>query len=406
MTDLRKSTVIKAHRWLSILSLGLASVCLLHAAFAAGAAKKPEGLCVREAARYKLDRLCGVAVNETMVMLITTVDPHVEAELSRSLETRQASGERTSPGGGEPGLSAQELIQHPQFTWQETDSSIALLNHDRAVWQFNFGKDTRKPYFHPVALLDGTVLTCLSPRDHPWHRALWFSWKMLNGVNYWEEDPKTGLPDGRTEVVDATVTPGQDYSARILMTLTYHPPGAPPLLTEKRTITVSPPDKDGSYRIDWQGVFTAGKQDVLLQGGTAGGGYAGMSARISQTSQDWRLIDSEGRVDLPGGPVAKNTHGQKARWMDFSLVDTATGETAGIAILQHPSSFRFPAHWHNVMDGKFPFGYFSPAPLWAEPYTLPAGQSLMLRYRILIHPGRGTKEQLDAAWKAFSESTE
>jgi HEAT repeat protein len=302
---------------------------------------------------------------------------------------------------------AKQLIQEPDYKWQQAEGSVALLNHDRTVWQFNYGKDTRKPYFHPVALIDGTLLTCLSPRDHPWHRALWFSWKMLNGVNYWEEDPKTGLPDGRTEVVDAKITRNQDHSASIFLTLTYHTPDGPPLLTEKRKITVSAPDRDGRYRIDWEGGFTAGKQDVLVQGGTAGGGYAGMSVRISQTTKDWRLIDSEGRVDVPGaGSLAKNTHGQKARWMDFSVVDTATGEIGGIAILQHPSSFRYPTYWHNVMDDKFPFGYFSPAPLWAEPYTLQEGKTLKVSYRILIHPGRGTKDQLDAEWATFRESKE
>jgi len=301
-------------------------------------------------------------------------------------------------------LPVPERVRHPQFTWRKTDSSIALLNHERTVWQFNFGKDTRKPYFHPVALLDGTVLTCLSPQDHRWHRALWFSWKMLNGVNYWEEDPKTGWPDGRTEVVHSQVIPHKDYSATIFLVLSYHTPGGPTLLTENRTITLSTPGKDGRYRIDWQGTFTAGNQDVLLQGGTAGGGYAGLSVRISQSSKDWRLIDSEGRVDLPGAHLAKNTHGQKARWMDFSVVDTATGDAGGMAILQHPSSFRYPTHWHNVMDDTIPFGYFSPAPLWAEPYTLAAGKTLKVRYRILVHPGRGAKGQLDAEWKSFSES--
>jgi HEAT repeat protein len=361
---------------------------------------------VREAARHSLDTLRGAAVDETMGKLMTGAAPNVKAELRRSLDARKASGESPAIGGGETGLSAQRLLEHPNYKWEETDSSIALLNYDRTVWQFNYGKDTRKPYFHPVAMVDGTVLTCLSPRDHPWHRALWFSWKMLNGVNYWEEDPKTGLPDGRTEVVEAKVAPGKDHSATIFLTLTYHTPDGPPLLTEKRKIAVSAPDMDGRYRIDWEGVFTAGKQDVLLQGGTAGGGYAGMSVRISQTTKDWRLIDSEGRVDLPGGPVAKNTHGQKARWMDFSVVDTATSEVGGIAILQRPSSFRYPTHWHNVMDDKFPFGYFSPAPLWAEPYTLRGGESLKVSYRILIHPGRGTKDQLDAEWNAFSQSKE
>jgi HEAT repeat protein len=303
-----------------------------------------------------------------------------------------------------PRLSALQLIQHPEYRWQKTESTVALLNHDRTVWQFNYGRDARKPYFHPVALIDGTVLTCLTPHDHPWHLAMWFSWDKLNGVQYWKNDLETGWLEGRTQVVDAKAIPNKDYSATILLTLTYHPPDGAPVLTEERKITVSAPDRDGRYQIDWQGAFTAGKQDVLLQGGTTGGGYAGMSVRISQTTKDWRLIDSEGRVDLSGGPVAKNTHGQQARWMDFSVVDTATGEIGGIAILQHPSTFRFPTHWHNVMDDKFRFGYFSPAPLWAEPYTLGAGKTLKVSYRILVHPGRGSKDQLDAEWTEFSES--
>ena len=107
------------------------------------------------------------------------------------------------PDGAAP--AARGPAQNPQNSWQKTDSSIALLNHGRIVWQFNYGKDARKPYFHPVALNDGTVLTCLSPHDHPWHLALWFSWDKLNGVQYWEYDKDTGWPPGRTEVADAKV---------------------------------------------------------------------------------------------------------------------------------------------------------------------------------------------------------
>jgi hypothetical protein len=167
---------------------------------------------------------------------------------------------------------------------------------------------------------------------------------------------------------------------------------------------VSRPDRDGRYRIDWQGTFTAGQQDVVLQGGTSGGGYAGLSVRISQDTHDWRLIDSEGRVDTPGGPTAKNTHGQRATWADFSVVDAASGEAGGIAIFQHPLSFRCPTPWHNIMNDKSLFGYFSPAPLWAEPYTLGATKSLTLRYRILVHPGQESKEQLAAESTEFAGS--
>ena len=305
---------------------------------------------------------------------------------------------------GSPQASNEGAAIKPRYQWQRTSTSLALLNRDHVVWKFNYGPDLSKPYFHPVALADGMVLTCLSPKDHPWHHALWFSWKMLNGVNYWEEDRKTGQSDGRTEVVHAGVTPHHDSSATLLLTLSYHPVNGPSVLTEQRRIVVSRPDPDGRYRIDWQGTFTAGQQDVVLQGGTAGGGYAGLSVRISQQTHDWRLIDSEGREDSPGGFTAKNTHGQKAAWADFSVVDATSGQAGGIAIFQHPSSFRYPSYWHNIINDKTMFGYFSPAPLWAEPYTLGAGKTLSVRYRVLVYPGKETKEQLASEAKSFAES--
>ena len=210
--------------------------------------------------------------------------------------------------------AAPELIQHPRYTWQQTYSTLALLNYRRIVWQFNYGKDTRKPYFHPVALVDGPVLTCLSPRDHPWHRALWFSWKMLNGVNYWEEDPKTGLPDGRTEVVEAKVIPHNDYSATILLTLTYHTPDGPPLLTREADHHRQRPregrplsDRLARHVHCWRTGCVASRRN----GGRRICGDVGPHF----TDHGGLAIDRQRRArDLPGGAVA-----QEYSWSEGSL---------------------------------------------------------------------------------------
>ncbi|MFQ6035821.1 MAG: PmoA family protein [Sedimentisphaerales bacterium] len=303
-------------------------------------------------------------------------------------------------------LTAKIIAEEPNYSWRQTDSSLALLNHERIVWQLNFDKKAGKTYFHPVALTDGTVLTWLSPPDHPWHRALWFSWKYINGLNYWEEDRKTGLSEGRTNLVDIKLTPHDDYSAQIEMNLSYHPPGKPAVLTEKRLISISKPDENGRYRIDWQSSFTAGAQDVLLdrtpipgeKDGKSWGGYAGLSVRIAKDISDWQVLDSEGRKGI-------EAHGKKARWLDFSG-KTANGKTAGITIFDHPDNLRHPSPWFVIMDSKVPFGYFSPAVLFHKPYTLAAGKSLELRYRIFIHPERGDKEMLEKEWKTFLKTTD
>ncbi|MHC4742714.1 MAG: ThuA domain-containing protein, partial [Planctomycetota bacterium] len=77
----------------------------------------------------------------------------------------------------------------PEYQWRRSDKLLALLKDGKTVWQLNLDSKLGKPYFHPLALADGTVLTWDSPPDHPWHHGLWFSWKHINGLNYWEEDP-------------------------------------------------------------------------------------------------------------------------------------------------------------------------------------------------------------------------
>ena len=154
------------------------------------------------------------------------------------------------------------MTEPAQFQWKQTDATLALLNRDRVVWQFNFAKDAPKPYFHPVALADGTELTWLSPPDHPWHRSLWFAWKEINGVNYWEEDPATGKSQGRTEIVAVKASPAPDFFAKIEVDLAYHPPDQPPVLTEHRVLTISAPDAGGGYAINWQATFRADKAEA------------------------------------------------------------------------------------------------------------------------------------------------
>jgi len=293
----------------------------------------------------------------------------------------------------------------PSYDWRQTDSSLVLLNNGRVVWQFNFDKKQPRPYFHPVCLTDGTELTWHRPPDHPWHYGLWFSWKYINGLNYWEEDRKTGLPEGRTEINSIEAKPHDDYSAQIAMQLNYHPPGQPAVLTESCQINISKPDKDGRYHIDWISRFTAGAADVLLdrtpilgeQGGQSWGGYAGLSVRIAKDTSDWYLLDSEEQKDLEG-------HGKKARWMNFG------GRAAGskdfsIAIFDHPDNPRYPSPGFVIMDLKVPFGYFSPALLFNKPYTLPAGKSFSLKYRILIQHDRAQKNLLETEWKSFAKTT-
>jgi type 1 glutamine amidotransferase/HEAT repeat protein len=287
-----------------------------------------------------------------------------------------------------------------KFAWKETDNSVALTNDGKIVWKMNHDPTAGKPYIHPLATTDGSVLTWNRPADHVWHRALWFSWKMINGLNYWEEN-RQGLSQGRTEIKNIKATLNKDSSAKFEIILSYHPPKKPEILAEKRTILFSAPAKDGRYKIDWTSVFTATGADAVLdrtpikgeKGGKGWGGYAGLSIRMAKETRGWNIIDSKGRKDM-------KIHGQPgAVWVDASG-KTTSGKEAGVAIFDHPSNTRHPSPWY-IAKGM---PYFSPALLYNKPLTLKKSASMTLKYRIVVHPGMGSAKMLDEEFKTFSKN--
>ncbi|NUQ64568.1 MAG: PmoA family protein [Pirellulales bacterium] len=293
-------------------------------------------------------------------------------------------------------LAAMVVSAEPQFAWKQADGSLALVSGQQMVWQFNYRKEEGKPYFHPVTTAGSDCLTDLRPADHRWHRAIWFSWKTINGLIYWEEDPKTGKAPGETELVESKASARDDHSARFDLTLSYHPPGKPAVLTEKRILEISAPNEGGAYHIDWLSTFTAGDTDVVLDrtpipgepNGVGYGGYAGLSLRLAPVLKTWQFSDSEGLVKDPW---------KQARWIAFSgpLPD---GKSAAIIVLDHPKSFRHPTPWYLIQS----MPYFSPAVVYLSPYTLPAGQSISLRYRILFQPALAERETVEKQWQDFA----
>lgn len=288
------------------------------------------------------------------------------------------------------------------LVWKREAGTIGLLRNAQVVWQFNFGTNATKPFFHPVALPNGPVLTWNQPADHPWHHGLWFSWKFINGINYWEEDPKTGLSNGQTSWREPQIETRPDFSARIVMDINYHPAtNGQVVLTEHRVIDISPPNNDGAYHQDWKMTFAAGGENVLLDrtplpsepGGQSWGGYAGLSVRLAAGITDPQAMTTHEPVKFTNG-----NYRSPAMAMDYT--GSFEGFEAGIAILDWPSNLNSPSPWYAI-NGN-PMHYFSPAVLCFQPQTLKAGQQLTLRYRVIVHPGRWTVEQLRQASEHYT----
>ncbi len=280
----------------------------------------------------------------------------------------------------------------------ESEGTTSLKMKDRVLWTFVHRPEEGKPYFHPLHTVGGSLVTGLRPEDHPWHRGLWFSWKFIDGINYWEENRETGLSQGQTRLVSTDRRVMPDDRVCFTLQLAYAPEhGGEPVMTESREIVVHPPDEDGSYVIDWCATFHALEREVVLDrtplpgepGGQSWGGYAGLSLRMSSDFLGGTLRNDVGQVD-------EDTFRQPARWVSY----TVPGKGC-VLVMDHPSNLRFPAKWYLAPG----MPYIGPAILHDAPYTMAANSTLSLRYRLIIADDPIDNQAAAQSWQAWVDQT-
>jgi hypothetical protein len=100
--------------------------------------------------------------------------------------------------------------------------------------------------------------------------------------------------------------------------------------------------------------------------------------------------------------------GQPAAWVDYQ--GPIDGKTVGIAIFNHPSSFRYPTYWHVRGYGLFaanPFGLhdFSGGEKGKGRATISRGASMTLRYRVLFHAGDEREGKVAERFSAYAKES-
>jgi hypothetical protein len=307
-------------------------------------------------------------------------------------------------------------VRTPEFTVEKTDDGVVVKLNGELFTKY-LTQSGKKPILWPIIGPTGKPMTRAWPmdttevdaaiaakggeklgktdvitNDHPWHRSLWFSYQSANGANLWEERANTGSTK-HLEFISYSGGP----KATIVTRNEWLDKDDKKLLEDQRTITCS---TDGENRIiDFDITLKATKGDVVF--GDEKDGVFGM--RVPDTmrvdaKQGGSMISSEGATDEAG------IWGKPASWVDYH--GPVDGETLGIAILNHPSSFLYPTRWHTRSYGLFaanPFARhaFDPsAP--AASYTLKAGEEMKFRFRVVLHKGDEQQGHIAEAWKQYS----
>lgn len=243
-----------------------------------------------------------------------------------------------------------------------------------------------KPFLHPVRTPAGHVLSLFEPADHLWHRGLWFTIKFVNGDNFWEERPPFG--EQRVSGIPRITHDAAD-DARIEMDLDWIAPDGDRVIAEHRQIRARA--TGDAFILDWATTLTP-DTDVTLDRTpyTTWGGYGGLSFR---GTRNW-LVD---RFLLSDGSVEGRPAGQVGAWCEMSgPVDGGADLRAGVAMLDHPDNPRHPTPWYAGGPGSGNF--INAALLFHEPMALAAGESLSLRYRVLVHDDAWEVDRLAAEY--------
>ena len=152
-------------------------------------------------------------------------------------------------------------------------------------------------------------------------------------------------------------------------------PGAMAPVKDFRTITVTTPS-DKMYQIDFE-VTMEMLLDVTIQ-------KTNHSLFSGRMDPDLAVTNGGTMVNAEGETGEKGTFGKRSAWMDYH--GKRMGKTEGMAIIQHPSNEWFPSPWFTR-----DYGFFSPTPMyWPEnekTTDLKKGDTIKLRYRVLVHTG-------------------
>ena len=296
-------------------------------------------------------------------------------------------------------------LAHAEITIEPSPAG-AIIKADGQPFTEYVTLSENKPILWPIYGPTGKKMTRDYPmvpdvegetHDHPHHRSLWISHFEVNGVNFWAE--KASFPDAKkSEKALATLgiekhreflklEGGKDKGLIVAVNDWIGPDGKKVLEDERRLTFYATPE---TRVIDFDIDLRATEGDI-----TFGDNKDGVFGLRIPTSMDvdspkgqpakahpGHIISSEGLTDLAAW-------GKPASWVDYN--GQVGSDNLGIAIMNHPTSFRYPTTWHVRTYGLFCAncfglqGFDKTNPSGA--HTVKKGDTLKFRFRVIFHKG-------------------
>jgi hypothetical protein len=322
--------------------------------------------------------------------------------------------------------AASQVTVEPRVAERRVDVTVDGKPFTSYMWP----ERVSKPILYPIRTARGTVVTRgfpLEPRpgeraDHPHQVGFWLTYGDVDGVDFWgnseaippAERAKMGTirqrevvaarggdGKGELEVKADWVAPGPKVVLEESTRFVFHADAATRAIDRLTTLTAK--GGTSTFRDTKEGMLGIRVARALEQPSTEPEVFTDARGELTKVP----VLDNEGVTGLytsSEGLKGDAVWGTRARWM--ALSGRVGGEDVVLLICDHPRNPGFPTYWHARGYGLFaanPFGpkAYSNGKDKEQPYSIPAGQSTVLRYRLAILPGPFSAEQAEAAWKAF-----
>jgi len=297
-----------------------------------------------------------------------------------------------------------------QRSGNQIDVSIA----GKPFTTYYFDPKVAKPYLMPLRSAHGTVVTRgypvgnevppgsqHDPSFEPHQRPLYFAHGNIDGLDFWGEEAFDKMFHDHGK---------QSYGHMVMQKIDEARGGNPAVIRAEFTLedpsgrVIAEETQAFTFRgdehtriIDCE--FTVHATHGPLTFGDSKEGTFGIRVIKDLDSPPAHMVNSL------GAEGEKAIWGKPADWVNYD--GKVGGEEVGIAVLDHPKSFRHPTTWHARGYGLFaanPFGLrdFTRDPKQDGSWTIPETKSLTFRYRVIIHDGDYKTAKIAEAYQKYA----
>ena len=286
-----------------------------------------------------------------------------------------------------------------QLTWHE--GAVSLEVGGVELFRYVYEPDdpqveSPRPYFHPVRTVDGDVVTINRPHDHRWHKGISLALPNVGEANFWGGVTfRRGLGyvqlpnNGAVRHAGFDAAGSQDGVARLEERLRWVTQQGETWLEEARRIAAALLPGERAWALAFETALTNVRGAEIRFGsptteGRPQAGYGGLFWRGPRSF-------TGGEILAPGGASGEEgVMGRRFEWLAFVGQHDEVDRASTLVFVDDPGNPRSPTPWF-ARAGMYACA--CPAPFFHEELPLAPGETLTLRYAVVVAAGAWDRER-------------